>query len=58
MYCLIIGLALIYICNVVNIIMIVLYLQKDDKFSITYKKTKSTNIFIRIIAGIFYLKFH
>lgn len=52
------GLGLIYLLNIANIIIVATYLQKDEKFSIIYNKTKSANIFIRIISVVFYLKFH
>ena len=57
-YCLVVGLVIIYLLNILNIVFVVCYLQKDDKFAITYNKTKSANIFIRILALISYFKFH
>lgn len=57
-YCLVVGLALIYLFNILNIVFVVCYLQRDDKFVLTYSKTKSPNIFIRIVSIIFNFKFH
>lgn len=55
---LIVCLLLTYVCNVVNIVLVVKVLNADGKYMSMYKKSVCANIVIRCISTAVYHKFH
>lgn len=55
---LIVGVILIYLGNILNLVLVGVFLHRDEKFSHTYQKSKCVNVLIRVLSALTYFKFH
>lgn len=55
---LIAAIILIYVCNIINLILLFIMLRNDKKYMKNYSQSKCFNIIIRILSTLTYFKFH